>query len=106
MRGARIAIAANTITMENPAIPKALPRTTENERFNAFGNRRRNRRLATAVAKGDSSEADTRIEYSVKDVGHDVPKNHEDGDDPKERARQELVLVHNRPQEIVAESEV
>src|SRR2546427_5903340 len=105
MSGAKMAITANARTTVSPAIPRRVPRMTPKDRRIVFVNRVSSRSPASAEPRAPS-ETDTRIEYSIQDVGHDVSENHQDGNDPEERSRQELVLSENRSQEVVPEAEI
>src|SRR5947199_10727098 len=53
-----------------------------------------------------ASDPDTWIEDSIQDIGDDIPENDEDGDDPKQRPREELVLVHDCLKEVVSKAEI
>src|SRR2546430_17104016 len=54
----------------------------------------------------DTSDPNTWIEDSIQDIGDDIPENDEDGDDPKHRPREELVLVHDCLKEVVTKAEI
>src|SRR5205809_8053226 len=53
-----------------------------------------------------ASDPDTWIEDSIQDIGDDIPENDEDGDDPKQRPREELVWVHDCLKELVSKAEI
>src|SRR5207247_11022875 len=53
-----------------------------------------------------ASDPDTWIEDSIQDIGDDIPENDEDGDDPKQRPREELVLDHDCLKEVVSKAEI
>src|SRR3990170_19769 len=106
MTGARIAMNAKERTMASPARPSGRPRKTPMDRRIPRQSRGRIVTARTRVEAGGVSEAHTRVEHSVQDVRDDVAENHEHGDDPEDGAREELVLVEDGPEEVVAHPEV
>src|SRR2546429_7568661 len=106
MTGAKIAIKANTMTMENPRTPRRLCRRVVHD----VRRTRRNRRIRTGPLDsergGPGSDSNTWIERPVQDVRDDVAEDHEDRDEEENRPREEAVAGDNRDEQVRAESVV
>src|SRR5439155_22877534 len=106
MTGAKIAIKANTMTMENPRTPRRLCRRVVHD----VRRTRRNRRMRTGPIDsergGPGSDSNTWIEYPVLDVRDDVAENHEDRDEEENRPREEAVAGEDRDEQVRTESVV
>src|SRR6266480_1161074 len=63
-------------------------------------------RTAVGIPIGcaDPSDPDTWVEHSVQDVGDDVGDDDQEGNDEEEGAREELVLVQKRLEEVITDS--
>src|SRR5437870_12344712 len=96
MTGAKIAIKANTMTMENPRTPRRLCRRVVHD----VRRTRRNRRIRTGPIDsergGPGSDSNTWIERPVQDVRDDVAEDHEDRDEEENRPREEIGRASGR----------
>src|SRR2546425_13123607 len=106
MTGARIAISANTITMENPRTPRRLCRRVVHD----VRRMRRNRRIRTGPIDsergGPGSDSNTWIEHPVQDVRDDVVENHEDRDEEENPSGEKPLVGHDRDEHGRAEANV
>src|SRR2546427_10360757 len=106
MTGAKIAISANTMTIENPRTPRRLCRRVVHD----VRRTRRNRRIRTGPIDsergGPGSDSNTWIEHPGQDVRDDGAENDEDGDEEQERPREEAGGGDDRDEEIRGEAGV
>src|SRR5690349_19218696 len=100
IRGARIAIRANTITMEKPRTPRRLCRRVDHD----VRTIRRNRRMRTGPIDsergGPGSDSKTWIEDPVQDVGDDVAGDHKDRNEKEDRSGEETVSGKDRDNQV------
>src|SRR2546427_9078349 len=103
MTGAKIAISANTMTIENPRTPRRLCRRVVHD----VRSTRRNRRIRTGPIDsergGPGSDSNTWIERPVQDVRDDVAEDHEDRDEEENRPPQEAGAGDNSGKQVRAE---
>src|SRR5438552_18556860 len=103
MTGAKIAIKANTMTMENPRTPRRLCRRVVHD----VRRTRRNGRIRTgridSERGGPGSESKTWIERPVQDVRDDVAEDHEEREEKENRPREEAVAGDNCEERVRAE---
>src|SRR5256712_1377150 len=103
MTGAKIAISANTMTIENPRTPRRLCRRVVHD----VRRTRRNRRIRTGPIDsergGPGSDSNTWVEHPVQDVRDDVAENHEDRDEEENRSGEKPVVGNDRDEQVRAE---
>src|SRR2546427_13062509 len=103
MTGAKIAIKANTMTMENPRTPRRLWRRVVHD----VRRTRRNRRIRTGPIDsergGPGSDSNTWIERPVQGVRDDVAEDHEDRDEEEKRPREGAVAGDGSGEQVRAE---
>src|SRR2546422_7195581 len=103
MTGAKIALSANTMTIENPRARRRLCRRVVHD----VRRTRRNRRIRTGPIDsergGPGSDSNTWIERPVQDVRDDVAEDHEDRDEGENRPREEAVAGDDRDEQGPAE---
>src|SRR5205809_3057366 len=83
-----------------------MPRNSAYERWRLRLKSLKNRMASSLTDDPAASDPDTWIEDSIQDIGDDIPENDEDGDDPKQRPREQLVLVHDCLKDVVSKAEI
>src|SRR2546428_2071410 len=99
MTGAKIAIKANTMTMENLRTPRRLCRRVVHD----VRRTRRNRRIRTGPIDsergGPGSDSNTWIQRPAQDVRDHAAQDHEDRDEEEKRPREATVAGHDRDEQ-------
>src|SRR2546426_8072841 len=106
MTEAKRAMTGKMRTMERPAKPKRLWRNTAQIERKKRRTWRQTHSGPNWIPGDWTSDPDTRIEHSVQDVSDDVCENDEDGQDEQNRAREEVVLVQDGLEKVIAQAEV
>src|SRR2546422_7819631 len=106
MTGAKIALSANTMTIENPRARRRLCRRVVHD----VRRTRRNRRIRTGPIDsergGPGSDSNTWVERPVQDVRDDVAEDHEDREEEENRPREEAGAGDNRDEQVRTEAVV
>ena len=106
MRGAKMAMNANTRTIPRPTIARRLSLNRDHVFLAGRSKRLAVPNTRASVPPAGGLDSDTGIQYSVQNVRDDVSEDDEEGDDEEDGAGEEVVVPEHGLEEVVADPEV